>query len=307
MSEDSHGIARRARSEGFVVVAVLWILAALATLATIYAVYVVNTAIALTVHDERLQAEGLVTAGIELTAYQISANRESWPARGKFAFRMGDAAVTVEFFSESGRIDINVATKELLAGLFTGLGAPRGAAEGYAERIIAWRTPPSTANEDEASNYRSAGLRYVPRGGPFPHVNELYLVRGVPQALLERALPFLTVYSGQPTVNIFAAAPEVLAALPGMSPEMLFQVLAQRERAPQNAAGMTALIGLAQPLISTQATKATRVNVRIDLANGRQMRSEVVIFLLDSGVTPYRVLSWRDDVEEPPVERTRTR
>lgn len=307
MSANSIPVAQRARTGGFVVVAVLWILAALATLASIYAVYVINTAIALTVHDERLQAEGLVTAGIELAAYQISANRESWPARGKFAFRMGDAGVTVEFFTESGRIDVNVASKDLLAGLFTGLGAPRAAAEGYAERIIAWRTPPGASNADEASNYRSAGLRYVPRGGPFPHVNELYLVRGLPQALLERALPFLTVYSGQPTVNLFAAAPEVLAALPGMSPEMLFQVLAQRERAPQNAAGMTALIGLAQPLVSTQATKATRVNVRIDLANGRQMRSEVVIFLLDSGVTPYRVLSWRDDVEEPPVERTRTR
>ena len=94
--------AQRARTGGFVVVAVLWILAALATLATIYSVYVINTAIALTVHDERLQAEGLVTAGIELTAYQISANRESWPARGKFAFRLGDTAVTVEFFTESG-------------------------------------------------------------------------------------------------------------------------------------------------------------------------------------------------------------
>jgi general secretion pathway protein K len=294
------------RRDGFVVVAVLWILAALATLATIYAVYVINTAIALTVHDERLQAEGLVTAGLELTAYQISANREAWPARGRFAFRMGEANVTVDFQTESGRIDLNTAPKELLAGLFTGLGAARSAAEGYADRIIAWRTPPA-AGQDEASVYRSAGLRYLPRGAPFPHVSELHLVLGLPQVLVERALPFLTVYSGQPQVNIFAAAPEVLAALPGMSPDLLFQVLAQRERAPQNAAGMTALIGLAQPLITIQATKATRVNVRIDLANGRQMRSEVVIFMLDSGVTPYRVLSWRDDVEELPSDRVRTR
>src|SRR3954470_22452096 len=60
--------------DGFIIVAVLWILAALATLATIFSVYVINTATAFTVHDERLQAEGCARAAIELAVYQLTAN-----------------------------------------------------------------------------------------------------------------------------------------------------------------------------------------------------------------------------------------
>ena len=43
--------------DGFVLVAVLWILAALATLASIYSSYTVNTAAASLVADDRVQAE----------------------------------------------------------------------------------------------------------------------------------------------------------------------------------------------------------------------------------------------------------
>ncbi len=67
----------RSGRDGFIVVAVLWILAALATLVTIFSMYVINTATAFTVHDERLQAEGLARAAIELSVYQAAAAPEA--------------------------------------------------------------------------------------------------------------------------------------------------------------------------------------------------------------------------------------
>src|SRR3954463_5104351 len=100
---------------GFIVVAVLWILAALATLVMIFSVYVINTATAFTVHDERLQAEGLARAALELSAYQaMAAQGQTAPTRGTFLFRLGNALVNTEFMSESARIDLNSAPKELL-------------------------------------------------------------------------------------------------------------------------------------------------------------------------------------------------
>src|SRR3954466_8651103 len=101
---------------GFIVVAVLWILAALATLVTIFSVYVINTATAFTVHDERLQAEGLARAALELSAFQATGATQGQPAptRGTFLFRLGNALVNTEFMSESARIDLNSAPKELL-------------------------------------------------------------------------------------------------------------------------------------------------------------------------------------------------
>jgi general secretion pathway protein K len=294
--------AREGR-EGFIIVAVLWMLAALATLAAIFSVYVINTATAFTVHDERLQAEGLTRAALELTAYQGSVNPQAVPTRGSFVFRIGNAQVTTEFVSETARIDLNSAPKELLTGLFATLGAQRSAADGYADRIIAWRTTPApNTTDDEASLYRAAGLRYAPRGGPFMHVGELSLVLGIPEAMVERALPFLTIYSGRAQVNVRDAAPQVLSALPGMSPQLLYAVLAQRDTAPQNGEGLLAMLGPAQALATIQGSKAMRVTARIAFDSGQRMTTEAVIFLLDSGTEPYRVLTWRDDIDGAPVD-----
>src|SRR5205807_6204564 len=133
--------ATRRADRGFIVVAVLWMLGALATLASIYAVYVVNTATGLAVNDDRLQAEGLVTAALELTAYQLSAvDERARPSRGEFMFRMGGANVAVAFRSETARIDLNEAPKPMLAGLIAALGADYEDAQFYADRIIGWRT-----------------------------------------------------------------------------------------------------------------------------------------------------------------------
>src|SRR3974377_528501 len=80
--------------DGFIIVAVLWMLGALATLASIYAVYVINTATAMSVNDDRLQTEGLMTAALELTTYRLPpTDPESRPSRGDFAFRLGRAVV----------------------------------------------------------------------------------------------------------------------------------------------------------------------------------------------------------------------
>jgi general secretion pathway protein K len=286
--------------EGFIVVAVLWILGALATLASIYAVYVINTATAMSVNEDRVQAEALMTAALELTTYRLtSTDADNRPSRGDFSFRLGRAAVAVEFRSEAGRIDLNSAPKELLAGLFAGLGAKYPDAEYYAQRIVAWRTAqdPDQRNE-EASAYRTAGLSYGPRQGPFAHVGELALVLGLPPFLVERAQPFVTVLSGRAEVNILAAAPEVVAAVPGMTPERLYALLSQVGRGPQNAQFLQSLVG-GQSGITIEAGKTARVAVRMDLDKGRRVRGEAVILLGSEAGEPFRVLSWRDDFDGP--------
>src|SRR5207244_3306495 len=98
--------------------------------------------------------------------------------------------------SENARIDLNAVPKDLLAGLFKSLGARAEEADSFAERIVAWRTRLiGGATDEEASLYRAAGKPYGPRRGPFQHINELGLVLGLPPVLVERALPYLTVYS----------------------------------------------------------------------------------------------------------------
>jgi general secretion pathway protein K len=293
---------RSRANEGFIVVAVLWILAALATLASVYAIYVSNTVAAARVNDDRIQAQALVSAAVELTAYQLTAaDEETRPSRGAFGFRMGGANVAVGFRSEAARIDLNAAPKELLAGLFAALGARPDAAGYFADRIVGWRT--SVGKEDqagsEASSYQTAGLSYTPRGAPFAHVGELWLVRGIPPQLVERALPYVTVFSGQQSIHVLDAEPLVLAALPGMTPELLNAALTQRGAGRQNGEYVLQMLGPARGSATLEASKAIRVRVGVEFQNGRRVNAAVVILLLDSADAPFRVLSWRNDADGP--------
>jgi general secretion pathway protein K len=174
---------------------------------------------------------------------------------------------------------------------------PNETAEFYADRIIGWRTTPKptdTANEDAL--YRSAGLAYGPRGAPFAHVDELWLVQGLPPAIVERMMPFVTVYSGRQEINVFDAPPQVIAALPGMTPSRLNAFLDRRESAPVDPDSIPRLLGSEQVGATTEGSDAVRVRVRIAFDNGRQAASEVVV-LMGADDEPYRVLSWRDDID----------
>jgi general secretion pathway protein K len=299
MAASLTGKFKRHAPDGFVIVAVLWILAALATLASIYGIYVIDTATAFRAHDDLVQVEGLTTAGLELTALQVTARAgQTRPSNGAFSFRIGNGFVSVQFASESSRIDLNAAPKEVLAGLFAGLGARPDDAPTYADRIVGWRTKPKPGQDPEAALYQAAGLRYVPRGGPFQHVEELWLVYGLPPALVERMMPLVTVYSGRAQVSVLDAPPQVIAALPGMTPDALQAFLAQRAAAPQNGQILLSLLGGAAAHASLEITKTVRVTVRVSLDNGRRTSSEVVIFIGDNDNEPYRVVSWHDALDE---------
>ena len=288
------------QADGFILVAVLWILGALATLVAVYSIYVSNTALALAVNDDAVRAENLVSASVELASYQLlKVPTDQRPTRGSFNFRMGRANVAVDFRSEASRIDLNEAPKELLIGLFGALGAHPDDAGRYAERIIGWRSKPTTGGQDrESSLYQAAGLAYSPRGAPFVHVEELWLVLGLPAGLVERALPYVTVYSGKAEVNVFDAAPEVVAALPGMTPERLNAFLAQRTTMTRGNEAALAMLGPARTSAAADGSDAFRVTVRIAFDNGRRSGAETVI-LIDEGSVPYRVLSWRSDIDTP--------
>jgi len=281
-------------ARGFIVVAVLWILAALSALVLIYLSYVTNTAVVVAASTDRVQSEALATAGVELAAYQLTAVRqEARPSSGTFNARIGAARVAVTFRSEAARIDLNAAPKALLAGLIMGLGgAPANAAD-YADRIMAWRAPTEAGEDDpETSSYRTAGIAYAPRHAPFPHAEELWLVRGIPPAVVERMLPFVTAFSNMGSINIADAAPQVVAALPGMTPERLQALLSQRGDPRLDPRSLVAMAGGETATLA--ASRAYRMTVVIDFDSGRRSAAEVVILLLDEGDEPYRVLSWRN-------------
>jgi general secretion pathway protein K len=311
---------------GFILVAVLWILSALAVLSAVYSVYVSNAAVAAHVTDDGVNAEAAVRAGVELAAYELTAAPESSgsaqstaapgssgsaqqltaapessrPAQGGFAFRLGRSRIKVSFIAEGARIDLNAAPKELLVALFEAIGAKSDDAATFADRIVGWRKKADKEGQDtEADVYKSAGYSYAPREAPFQSTLELSLVAGIPKYIVERILPLVTVYSGQAQIDVRVASPEVLAALPGMTPDALRQVLAQRAQGTPDGQSLLKLLGPASSNASVTPSKATRVLINVRLGNGRDVFAEVVIVTLQDGDEPFRVLSWRDDIDGP--------
>jgi general secretion pathway protein K len=315
---------------GFVLIAVLWILAALSALAVVFVVYLSNSTQAIAINDTAIETEGVISAGVELTAYQLLlAKDDERPSRGSFHTRLNGAELAVSYVSEAARVDLNAAPKELLAGLLSALGADSGTASDYADRIVAWRSLPGPdAAGTEDALYRAAGLPYSPRQSLFAHPNELALVLNLPPALVERALPLVTVYSGSSGVDVLIAEPDVIAALPGMTPLTLKDFLNTRATLPDDPAAIAEALGPAQAGAAKQKSKAYRLLVRVKLRNASESTSEVVISLVSgqngqspqggqngqspqgeqSGqspqggqqdkqeVVPYHVLSWQDDV-----------
>ncbi len=284
---------------GFVLVAVLWMLAALAILASVYSVYAINTTLASHVYDDRLQADASIRAGIELTALeQLTVPESVRPAQGQFSGRVGRTNVSVRYLSEAARIDLNAAPQDLLAGLFAALGVDRAHAETFAERIVGWRTK-AAANvpSKEAKLYADWHVPYPPRQAPFNSALELSLIPGIPEAIVERLLPLVTVFSGRPNVDVRSADPLVLSALPGVTSEILAKVLKARASGLTDERGLLDMLGAARSYASIDPAPAIRAQIEVEFDNGRRVRAEVVFRLKDGGDDPYDLIYWRDNYD----------
>lgn len=299
-AKDATGRARRGE-RGFILVAVLWILAALATLASIYAVYADNAAFAAHVNDDRLRVRASAQSATELAAYaQLTASDDARPAQGAFDFSLPGAAIHATFVTEGARIDLNGASKELLAGLFASLGADADQAAAYAAHVVAWRKNGVVAGENaEADAYKAAGYAYAPRQAPFRSALELYLVRGIPASIVAQALPHVTIFSGRGEIDVRAADFSVLSALPKVDPEKVQAILAQRGVGARNSEDLLKLLGPARAYATATTNPAIRVRADIRLDNGREARTEIVILVTPGEDEPFRVLSWRDDMDGP--------
>lgn len=271
------------------------VLLLLATVAAATAAYLSSSAASFAVYDDRLRAQALMHAGIELTVYDLlSVAKGDRKTRGSISFRLDKGLVAVDYAMEDSRLDLNFTSKSVMAKLFEVLGASSDAADDYAARVIGWRSAPSgPARDREAAVYRDAGLSYGPKGSSFASEDELWLLPGLPAELVEKALPFVTVYSGRREIDVFGAAPEVIAALPGVDPKQIASFLSRREDMPHAPAAVIELLGAGDGLITVYSQDNVRLNCSVALDNGWRTSAEIVL-QLQGGTEPYVVLSWHD-------------
>src|SRR4051812_37419070 len=109
---------KRGAQNGFILIAALWMLAALAALVVVVSQQLGSSARLLRLEDEAVEADALISAAIELSAYRLLLSKEEErPRQGGFRLALAGNEIAVSFVSEAARIDLNTASKDILENL----------------------------------------------------------------------------------------------------------------------------------------------------------------------------------------------
>lgn len=285
---------RAGASRGIALVSVLWITGLLAVMAASFASSTRTQARLAHNQEQNARAEALADAGIHRAVFRlIDPNPEAaWRAGEPYAFSLGEGDVQVRIEDEDGKIDLNGAPLELVAGLFVALGLAEDEARMLADRIGDFRDedsePRPRGAEDDA--YSLAGLARGAADRPFATESELLRVLGMTQALYELVRPYVTVYSGAEGVDPTRAPRPVLEALPGITPSLV-EALLRGEIDPFSLSQDQPLpVGLEDYLVPSRELIFT-IRALGRTSAGRFLR-QAVIELDASRDRPFLVYAW---------------
>jgi len=285
--------------DGVVLVVVLWVVALIATLAVAASLTFRGFAGILAVERDRLQADGLLTAGLEAAAGLVLSAGDIPLNDVESTLTLASGSVHLRVDDEGGRIDIGQAPVELLTALFRGLGASDPGA--VAGQIVDWRKDAAGVSQERGGQ---AGSRANSSQSPaangataasalaFSDVHQLMQLPGMRPEWVAAAAPLTTVFGNQ-TVNPLTAPAAVVALLPGVDRTRLAAFLEMRRAFPMDAGRLVGLLGGAQSFLDVKAPQAVSVQLSANLADGYAAAAEAVIVCLKADRQPYRVLLWR--------------
>jgi general secretion pathway protein K len=222
---------RLGSSRGIALISVLWITGLLAVIAASFASSTRTEARLARNLVANAKAEAIADGGVHRAVLGLLDPDPAtvWRAdRTVYAIALGEGEAQIEIEDEDGKIDLNGAPPELLAGLLGALGLEAGEAEATAARIADYRDEDNEPEPQGAEDpeYLAAGRTAGAADRAFASESELLNVLGMSQVLYEEMRPYVTVYSGAEGVDPTRAPRLVLEALPGMTPELLEALLA---------------------------------------------------------------------------------
>jgi len=262
------------RSErGLALVVVLWGVAALSLIAAAMLAASANSARISRNAWMQLQVQQAADTAVQTTLLSLYDPDPAGHAVLDGRSRDIGAQVTVSVQDETGRLDINLASRNQLRDYFKSAGADAQDADTLADRVVDWRSPKGTQSLNGASAEDYEGAGYRPRGAPFQSVDELQFVLGMTPALLRSAAPGLTVYSHHQDFDLRFAPKEVLALIPGMDSAKIDQAIAMRRPTP-------ALSGHAFTIIATARH------------GHMEFTRRVVVLITRDPTHPYWILDW---------------
>jgi general secretion pathway protein K len=293
---------RRAPPErGFALVLVIWVLALLAALAAAIAHETHSGALLARSQLDLAQARELANSGVVLATMGLIDPDEitRWRADGAArTVHYADGTVIITVQDEGGKIDVNEAPMILLDGVLAVLGVSTQEHDALLGGIAERRRVAASSAKARATGALLSDTDALPadrKDAPFADLSELRLLPGLSGATFERIRPFLTVYSGRPTVNPLTAPDVVLLAIPGVT---------RQDLAFFRAAGARAATAVEPPALPAsdrfarvRDLRAVTINARATMQSGVRYAREAVIAISPTfTLRPFRVLRWLPSV-----------
>jgi len=192
--------------------------------------------------EKKLHAQAGIERGITELFYRMQnlgmEGVEVWKTDGtSYREKIGDDQYTVMITDESGKIDINMTSPLILKNLLINLEVRDEDADIIVDSIMDWKDGDDLhrLHGAESEYYLSLPNPYKAKNAPFDTVEELLLVKGMTPEILygsgekKGIIDFLTVNSKRGMINLNAAPKEVLAAIPGMTPEIADGIILYRQ------------------------------------------------------------------------------
>lgn len=285
------------RERGFALLVVIWVLALLAVLATGFATDTRDEARQARNLLENTRAQAMAEAGVTLAVTGLLDPNPltQWLADGTardVPFDGGHLHIMVQ--DEGGKINLNAAAPELLAGLLAAAAIPGEARNLLLDAIVERRR----AAGDATIGMDGGAVLVAPESGPaFEAIDEIRALPGVSRATFDAIAPYITVFSRVSRVNPLTAPRTVLLSLPNVNPQEVEAVLAARAAiaAGQISVPIPFLAGTERYTVRT-ASRATTITVTAITGTGAVFVRQALLFLTGKPDRPYEFLDWRQVV-----------
>ncbi len=288
------------RSRGVALIAVLWLSLLLAVIA--------GSLLTTTRSELRLarnlldsaRADALAEGGIYYAIPHLL-DRDvdtRWPVDGRIqVVELDTGRLEIAPRDAAGRVDLNGAPPELLAGLLRAAGVEHDDAAILAARIVDWRdrddkTSPDGAEQDD---YDAAGVAVRVGNAPFLTPGEILRIPGINMELYGRIEGAVTVWSRQRGIDPNAAPRLALLALPGMTESTADALIAARADAEPDPRGtdlMRFIPDEARRWLARGGGRVVYVTVKAETPEGGLFWREAVIEMRPGATPPYVTHAW---------------
>ncbi len=286
--------------KGVALVLVLWIALLMSVIAGSYALSARTEYVQARMEFGRAQARFMAEAGLNRAVFEMrNPDPETrWIADGRpYKMQLDEAEIEIKITDESGKIDLNQASEELLVGLFASVGIEFDEAFEFVDKIMDWKDADEEVrlNGAEDGDYFSAGYAYGAKDAPFDTVPELVQVMDIDYDLYLKLEPAITVYSGRNNINLAFAPKQALMAIEGVSEEIADDYINQRRDIDDVS---TELPFLAEGYSGQLRGGGTTFSIvsTATLSNGQTAQLDATIRMGGSlNGKPFRVVRWRDN------------